>query len=65
MGEVMKYFIKFFKKFVLGGFLLYAYNIIAVSFNLTIPINFITIITVSIFDFFGLIALVLLKTFGL
>ena len=61
----MKYIMKYIKKVILGGFLLYAYNIIAVTFNLTIPINFFTIITVGIFDFVGLITLVIIKTIGL
>ena len=61
----MKYIIKYFKKLVLGGFMLYAYNIIAVTLNLTIPINFFTIITVGVFDFIGLITLVIIKTIGL
>ena len=65
MGEVMKYVIKYLKKIILGGFFIYAYNVIAVTFNLTIPINLFTIIIVGIFDFSGLITLVLLKTIGL
>ena len=42
--------IKLIKKMIFGAFLLYGYNLIAVSFNLMIPINFITIVLVSIFD---------------
>ena len=57
--------IKYLKRFILGGFLLYAYNIIAVTFNITIPINLFTIITVGIFDFPGLLALISLKLWGL
>ena len=60
----MKLIVKYLKKFVLGGFMIYAYNLIAVTFNLTIPINFITILTVGIFDVVGLTALVLLKVIG-
>ncbi len=61
----MKYIIKYLKKFVLGGFLLYAYNLIAVTFNIIVPINFFTITTVAIFDIPGLATLVVLKIIGL
>ncbi len=61
----MKVIFKYIKKIILGGFMLYAYNIMAVTFNLTIPINFFTIITVGLFDFLGLITLIIIKTIGL
>jgi len=61
----MQIIFKYLKRFVLGGFLLYTYNLIAVTFNITVPINFFTIITVSILDIPGLAALVILKLVGL
>lgn len=61
----MKKIFKYLKRFILGGFLLYAYNLIAVTFNITIPINLFTIITVGLFDIPGLAALIILKTIGL
>ena len=61
----MKFVFKYFKRFILGGFLLYAYNLIAVTFQITVPINLYTIITVGFFDVPGLIALVVLKLIGL
>ena len=61
----MKIVIKYLKRFILGGFLLYAYNLIAVTFNITIPINLFTIITVGILDIPGLAALIVLKLIGL
>ena len=61
----MQIIFKYLKRFVLGGFLLYTYNLIAVTFNITVPINFFTIIIVSILDIPGLAALVILKLVGL
>lgn len=60
-----KIILKYLKKIVLAGFLLYAYNLIAVTFNITIPINFITILTVGLLDIPGLISLIILKLVGL
>ena len=65
MGDMMKYVIKYFKKFIVSGFLIYGYNLIATTFNITIPINFFSLIAVTIFDFVGLTALVLIKIIGL
>ena len=61
----MHIFFKYLKRFILGGFLLYAYNLIAVTFNITIPINLFTIFVVGILDISGLAALVILKLVGL
>ena len=61
----MKIFIKYLKRFIVGGFLLYAYNLIAVTFNITVPINLFTITTVGLLDFPGLLALVVIKIVGL
>ena len=61
----MKRIFKYLKRFILGGFLLYAYNLIAVTFNITVPINLFTILTVGLLDIPGLAALVILKLVGL
>ncbi len=61
----MKIIFKYLKRFILGGFMLYAYNLIAVTFNITIPINLFTIITVGLLDIPGLMGLVALKIFML
>ena len=55
---------KYFKKFVMGAFLIYAFNVIAVNFNIVVPINIWTMIFLSIFDFVGLIVIVLIRTIG-
>jgi len=61
----LKIIFKYLKRFILGGFLLYAYNLIAVTFNITVPINLFTIITVGLLDIPGLAALIILKLVGL
>lgn len=60
----MRIFFKYLKRFIMGGFLLYAYNLIAVTFNITIPINLFTIFIVGILDIPGLAALVIFKLVG-
>ncbi len=42
------------KKIVLGGFILYAYNLMAAPLNLLIPIN---LVTLGIIGIFGLSAI--------
>ena len=61
----MRIVFKYLKRFILGGFLLYAYNLIAVTYNITIPINLFTIFIVGLLDIPGLAALVILKLVGL
>ena len=60
----MKKIFKLIKKFALGGFLLYAYNLIAITFNISVPINLITILTVTFLDIPGLALLIILKLVG-
>lgn len=57
---MLKKIYKIIKKFVFGSFALYAYNLLAVSFNLVMPINFFTIILVSFLGLPALLALILL-----
>ena len=49
------------KKIVFSAFLLYGYNLIAVNFNLIVPINIITILLVSFLGAPCMFALVLFK----
>ena len=51
----------FIKKIILSAFILYGYNLIAVNFNITIPINFYTLLFVTFFGSPALIALILFK----
>lgn len=52
------------KKIILAVFLLYTYNLIAKSFGLIIPINYITVTIVSLLDLPGIaLLMVILKLF--
>ena len=53
----MKKLLKYIKKIVLSFLLLFFYNLFLNSFNLSIPINFMTLGIVFIFDFPGMIIL--------
>ena len=55
---------KYLKKFIFAVFVIYTYNMIAVNFNMIIPINLWTVSFVSFFDFPALITLIILKTWG-
>lgn len=57
----MKKVIEYLKKIVFSAFLLYGYNMIAVNFNLVVPINLLTIGCVTFLGAPGLLALVLFK----
>ena len=54
-----------FKKIIFAFLLLYTYNLVAVSFNLVIPINIFTIGILSILDAPGLILMVIILKFSL
>lgn len=54
---------KLIKKVILGAFLLYGYNLIAVNFNMIIPINVFTIGFVTILGIPSILALLLFKLF--
>lgn len=47
------------KRMVVASLLIYSFDVFTVSLGFSIPINFITIFLVSIFDFSGLICLFL------
>ena len=57
-------FKSFLKKIIIASFLIYAFNIIAVNFNIVVPINVWTISYISMFDIPGLVVLVIIKTIG-
>ena len=64
-GNMLKKIYHIIKKIVFGVFVLYGYNLIAVSFDLVIPINFITILLVSFLGLPALFALILLFVLAL
>lgn len=57
----MKKIIELVKKIVISGLLLYGYNLIAVNFNMILPINIITILSITFLGSPALFALVLFK----
>lgn len=57
----MKKILELVKKIVISGFLLYGYNLIAVNFNMILPINIITILSITFLGSPALFALVLFK----
>ncbi|HIT10442.1 MAG TPA: pro-sigmaK processing inhibitor BofA family protein [Candidatus Onthousia faecigallinarum] len=57
----MKKILEIIKKIILSAFILYGYNLIATRFNLVIPINIITLLSVSFLGFPMLFVLVLLR----
>lgn len=65
MGDVMTKVLKYLKRIILASFLLYAYNLIAITFNMTIPINIFTILVVGFFDFVGLASLLIIRLIGM
>lgn len=57
----MKKIIYLIKNVILSSFILYGYNLIAVNFNMVIPINLITILFIAILGTPALVALILFK----
>lgn len=57
----MKKISMIFRKVILSGFILYGYNLIAVNFNMIIPINLFTILFVALLGAPALFALLLFK----
>lgn len=57
----MKKIIQVVKRVVVSGFLLYGYNLIAVNFNMILPINVITLFSIAFLGAPALFALVLFK----
>lgn len=59
----MKLLVKLVKRVIFSAFLLYGYNLIAVNFNMIIPINVYTIGFVSVLGIPSVLALILFKVF--
>lgn len=57
---MLKFFVSIVKKIILGFIILYGYNMIAVNFNLVLPINIVTVLLVSFLGFPALFSLTLL-----
>ena len=54
---MLNFFVSILKKIVLGFIILYGYNMIAVNFNLVLPINIATVLLVSFLGFIECTAL--------
>jgi pro-sigmaK processing inhibitor BofA len=61
MGDNMKKVFSVVKKIIFSAFLIYGYNLIAVNFNMLIPINIYNISIVTFLGAPGMLALVLFK----
>ena len=48
----------------MASFLIYAFNMVAINFNIVLPINLWTIGFTTLFDISGLIILLVIKTIG-
>ena len=57
----MKFIYYLLKKIVISSFVLYGYNLIAFNFNLLLPFNLFTVVTVTSLGSSGLFGLVLFK----
>ena len=56
---------KYLKKVIIGAFILYTFNVIAVNFNIVIPINIWTLFFTSFFDITAIVVMLLIKIIGL
>ncbi len=52
------------KRIIMGAFLIYSFNVIAVNFNIVLPINIWSIGFTSIFNIVGIVVLLLIKILG-
>lgn len=57
----MKNILLIVKKIIMSYVILYGYNLIAVNFNMVIPINVITILLITVLGVPSLLALLLLR----
>lgn len=57
----MKKIVECFKRIIISGFILYGYNLIAVNFNMILPINIITLLSIAFLGTPVLFALVLFR----
>lgn len=57
---MIKRILSVFKKIIVSAFILYGYNLIAVSLNMIIPINFITVGSLTILGIPALFAFILI-----
>ena len=56
--------VKVLKKIILASFMIYAFNMVAINFNIILPINLWTILFTTCFDVSGLVILLIIKAIG-
>ena len=61
---VMCLLINYLKKIIMAAFLIYAFNMVAINFNVVLPINLWTILFTTLFDIPALAVLLILITIG-
>ena len=57
----MKKILEIIKQIILSFIILYSYNLIAVNFNMMIPINVVTVLAVAFLKLPALVAIILFK----
>lgn len=55
---------QFLKKIIMSSFLIYAFNVMAVSYNIVVPINIWTLSYTACFGFPAIVVLLLIKIIG-
>lgn len=60
---MIKFLISLIKQIIFGFVILYGYNMIAINFNLVMPINLFTVFSVSFLGFPALFSLILFYVF--
>lgn len=58
---MIKKIVNLVKKIVISGFLLYGYNIITAPLNIMVPINLITVSSLTVLGFPALFAFILIR----
>ena len=58
---MLKRIYQIIKKIIISSFLLYGYNMVAVTFGLIVPINYITVGIMSLFGYPTLLAFILIQ----
>lgn len=62
---MLKKIFNIFKKVILAAFILYGFNLIMSPLSVIVPINFITVTTVTVLGFPGLLGLIIVMLVAL
>jgi len=61
--NLLKFILKIVKRIIISSFLLYGYNILVQPIGLTIPINILTLLSISILGVPALLCLIFIMVF--